>query len=76
LRNNERKLGTHEDSEGKGKGKVIPLQAWTVLEGSRSLRGSQILRQSTHEGGKVLSATHRPPLPSREIFLVLISVRV
>jgi hypothetical protein len=36
--------------------------------------GSQILRQSAHEGGKVVSPTHRPPLP-REIFLLLISVR-
>jgi hypothetical protein len=26
---------------------------------------SQILRQSAHEGGKVVSPTHRPPLPSR-----------
>jgi len=25
--------------------------------------GSQISRQSTHEGGKVNSSTHRPPLP-------------
>ena len=31
--------------------------------------GSQIPRQSTHEGGKVVSPTHRPPLP------ILISVR-
>ena len=36
--------------------------------------GSQILRESTHEGGKVVSPTHRPPLP-QEIFLVLIYVR-
>ena len=37
--------------------------------------GSQILRQSAHEVGKVVSPTHRPPLPLQEIFLVLISVR-
>jgi len=37
--------------------------------------GSQISRQSAHEGGKVFSPTHRPPLPPQEIFLVLISVR-
>jgi hypothetical protein len=37
--------------------------------------GSQICRQSAHEGGKVVSPTHRPPLPPKEIFLVLISVR-
>jgi len=36
--------------------------------------GFQISRQSAHEGGKVVSPTHRPPLP-QEIFLVLISVR-
>ena len=36
--------------------------------------GSQISRQSTHEGGKVVSPKHRPPLP-QEIFLVLIRFR-
>ena len=35
--------------------------------------GSQISRQSSHEGGKIVSLTHRPPLPP-EIFLALISV--
>ena len=29
--------------------------------------GSQISRQSAHEGGKVVSPTHRPPLTSRNI---------
>ena len=28
--------------------------------------GSQISRQSAHEGGKVVSPTNRPPLPSRK----------
>ena len=28
--------------------------------------GSQISRQSAHEGGKVVSPTHRPPLPFRK----------
>jgi hypothetical protein len=28
--------------------------------------GSQISRQSAHEGGKVVGPTHRPPLPSRK----------
>ena len=37
--------------------------------------GSQISRQWAHEGGKVVSPTHQPPLPPQEIFLVLISVR-
>ena len=36
--------------------------------------GSKISRQLAHEGGKVVSPMHRPPLP-QEIFLVLISVR-
>ena len=36
--------------------------------------GSQISRQLAHEGGKVVSSTHWPPFPPREIFLVLISV--
>jgi hypothetical protein len=36
--------------------------------------GSQILRQSAHEASKVVSPTHRPPLPPGNI-LVLISVR-
>ena len=38
--------------------------------------GSQISRQSAHEGGKVVRPTHRPPLYPQEIFLILISVRV
>jgi len=29
--------------------------------------GSQIRRQSAHEGGKVVSPTHRPPLPPGNI---------
>jgi hypothetical protein len=38
--------------------------------------GSQISRQSAHEGSKVASPMHYQPLPPQEIFLVLISVRV
>jgi len=52
------------------KGKAIPLQAWTIPEGSRKLRFPDC---KTHEGGKVVSPTHRPRLP-QEIFLVIISV--
>jgi hypothetical protein len=36
--------------------------------------GYQILRQSAYEGGKVVSLTHRPPLP-QALFPVLITVR-
>jgi hypothetical protein len=36
---------------------------------------TQISSHSAHEGGKVVSPTHRPPLPHQEIFLVLISFR-
>jgi len=37
--------------------------------------GSQISRKLGHEGGKVVSRTHRLPLPPRKLFLVLISLR-
>jgi hypothetical protein len=50
----------------KGKGKVIPVQAWTGPDGSRRLK-LPISRQSTHEGGKVVSRMHRPPLPPGNI---------
>jgi hypothetical protein len=41
------------------KGKAIPLQAWTGPEGSRRLRLPDFKK---HEGDKVVSPTHRPPL--------------
>jgi hypothetical protein len=53
----------------KGKCKAITLQVWTGPECSR------FQDNLTHEGDKVVSPTHRSPLPSQEIFLVLISVR-
>jgi hypothetical protein len=37
--------------------------------------GFLISRKSANQGGKVDSPRHRPPLPFRKIFLVLISVR-
>jgi hypothetical protein len=48
------------------KGKEIPLQTWTGHEGSRRLRLTD-LKQSAHEGGKVDSFKHRPPLPPGNI---------
>ena len=49
----------------KGKGKAIPLQAWTGPEGSRRLRLTDF--KTAHEGGRVVSPTHRPPLPPGNI---------
>jgi len=59
-----------EPQQVTGKGKAIQLEALRVP----GVWGSQISRQSaTHEGGRVASPTHQPPLP-QEISLVLISV--
>ena len=46
--------------------KAIPLQAWADPESFRRL-SSQISRESAHEGGKVVSPMHRPPLPPGNI---------
>jgi len=55
------------------RGKAVPLQAWTYQVGSRKLRFPDFMT-TVQDGGKVVSLTHRPPLP-QEIFLELISVR-
>ena len=44
------------------KGKVVPLQAWAGPEGSRKLRFPDFVT-TAQDGGKVVSLTHRPPLP-------------
>jgi len=44
------------------KGKEVPLQAWSGPEGSRKLRFPDFMTMG-HEGGKVVSLMHRPPLP-------------
>jgi len=43
-------------------GKAVPLQAWSVPEGSRKLRFPDYMT-TAQDGGKVVSPTHRPPLP-------------
>jgi hypothetical protein len=48
-----------------GKGKAGPLQAWSGPEGSRKLRFPDYMT-TTQDGGKVISLTHRPPLPPRK----------
>jgi len=45
-----------------GKGKAVPLQAWTGPEGSRKLRFPDYVI-TAQDGGKVVSLTHRPLLP-------------
>ena len=49
----------------KGKGKVVPLQAWIGPEGSRKLRFPDFMT-TAQDGGKVVSLTHRPPLLRRK----------
>jgi hypothetical protein len=56
-----------------GKGKAVLSQAWSGPVGSRKLRFPDFMT-TAHDGGKVVSLTHRPPLPE-EIQLALISVR-
>jgi len=46
----------------KGKGKAVPLQAWSGPGGSRKLRLPDFMK-TAQDGGKVVSLTHRPPLP-------------
>ena len=45
-----------------GKGISVPLQVWSVPEGSRELRFPDFMI-TAQEGGKVVSLTHRPHLP-------------
>jgi len=45
------------------KGKAVPLQVRSGPEGSRKLRFPYYMT-TAQDGGKVVSPTHRPPLPS------------
>ena len=55
------------------KGKAVPLQACSGPECSRKLRFPDFMT-TAQDGGKVVSLTHRPPLPPGNT-PVLISVR-
>jgi hypothetical protein len=48
--------------DGRGKGKAVPLQAWFGPECSRKFRFPDFMT-TAQDGGKVVSLTHRPPLP-------------
>ena len=45
-----------------GKGKAVPLQSWSGPEGSKKLRFPDFMT-TAQDVGKVVSLTHRPPLP-------------
>ena len=47
---------------GQGKGKSVPLPASSGPEGSRKLRFPDFMT-TAQGGGKVVSLSHRPPLP-------------
>jgi len=49
-------------ADSKGKGKAVPLQAWTGPEGSRKLRFPDFVT-TAQDGGKVVSFKHRPSSP-------------
>jgi hypothetical protein len=51
-----------ENTKYKNKGKAVPLLAWSGPEGSRKLRFLDFMT-TAQDGGKVVSLTHRPPLP-------------
>ena len=51
----------HYNTE-KVKGKAVPLQAWSDPEGSRKLRFPDFMTMA-QDGGRVVSLTHRLPLP-------------
>jgi hypothetical protein len=61
LRHHPTPQSRYHSKKGKGKGKAVPLQAWSGPEGSRKLRFSHYMT-TAQDGGKVVSLKHRPPL--------------
>jgi hypothetical protein len=57
----------------KGKGKAVPLQAWSGPEGSRKLRFPNFM--TTAQDGVRLSALSTGRLYPQEIHVILISIR-
>jgi len=53
--------------------KAVPLQGWSDPDVSRKLKFPDFMTMA-QDGGKVVSLTHRPPLP-QDMLLVIISVR-
>jgi hypothetical protein len=49
-------------SSSSSKGKAVPLHAWSGAQGSRKLRFPDYMT-TAQDGGKIVSFTHRPPLP-------------
>jgi hypothetical protein len=52
----------YEKVKGKGKGKAVPLQAWSGPECSTKLRFPDYMT-TAQDGGNVVNLMHRPPLP-------------
>jgi hypothetical protein len=55
-------VGLHLVVSSACKGKAVPLQACSGPEGSRKLRFPDFMT-TAQDAGKVVSLTHRPPLP-------------
>jgi hypothetical protein len=57
-------LGSTQPLTEMSKRKAVPLQAWSGQEGSTKLRFPDYIT-TAQDGGKVVSRSHRPPLPTR-----------
>ena len=55
--------------------KSVPLEAWSSPKGSRKLRFPDYMT-TAHDGGKVVSLTHRPPLPPANAPATYFSLRL